>query len=110
MINDLGVAQLLVLPRQFIMKPPQLFFNYRLGFIQMDDLPVDSFKFFLQLPDRLLLSDFVRFHTKQAGSQFRLTDIHLLHHRVKTPDLGFDSRAAVQGIDNCIFSRLYVIV
>ena len=43
MINDLGVAQLLVPPRQFIMKPPQLFFNYRLGFIKMDDLPVDSF-------------------------------------------------------------------
>ena len=96
MINDLGVTHRLVLLRQLVPNPVQLFLQSADGIIQGGNALAYPVELLLQLLNVRILLFLVRFGPKQPGVQLRSADLNLFQHGVETSQPGLDGGALVQ--------------
>ena len=96
MIDDLRIAHRLILLRQPVPDPVQLFLQSADGIIQSGNALADPVELLFQLLDARILLFLVRFGPKQPGVQLRSSDLHLFQHGIEASHPGLDGGAFVQ--------------
>ena len=107
-IDYLRIPQLLILPGKLIPHLVQFFLKDRLPVIECGNIIIDPQKFFLQLPDPILLLCFIRFGAQKPGVQFGPSYLYLLQHGIKPAHAGFNRSPVIQCGNNGIFPIFYI--